>query len=235
MNENIKDSKLNLFDTLSDSSAKEAARFVDKLIYKVSEGLLRQGVIDPKGKTTAEVATEILPYIKKILNSDQLSWIIDHTKDLLQTARSYYSNEQYELSNLFYALWFEHWINDLIISAALRKGIEQKVIKQIIRDTDLFRGKTSWLLELLDVPKLNKKHLERIKKIIESRNSFVHYKWQRINTENDKPSEITKSNLMDIDKTIKYFQAFKHKFLYSGVSKDQLKRKIIDKTIEQIT
>ena len=78
---------------------------------------------------------------------------------------------------ILHATWIEHWVNKMIAVQTLALGIEQEETKGIIRDTPL-RGKLTWLLKLLGLPPIEKKHLSQINEIMDARNAYVHYKWQ---------------------------------------------------------
>src|SRR4051794_32613674 len=91
---------------------------------QIVEGLILEGVIDPKGKTGAELRKEIIAWLEKniALNPNVSFWTVtDHTPTILQQARSLLKNESLELSCLFYATWFEHWLNHLIAIAGRRR------------------------------------------------------------------------------------------------------------------
>jgi len=135
---------------------------------------VRDGHIDTSGKSAEEIGREMRKYLKKVVADKEspIHIVIDHTSHLLKLARQYAMQEKLEDACLYYALWFEHWLNNLIVSSGRRKGLTDKELNQIIRETDIGRGKTTWLLRLLDVPAFRQDHQERIVKIAELRNAL---------------------------------------------------------------
>lgn len=199
-------------------------KMIQQILLTMTEHLIRYGVIDVEGKSIEALTKEILGYFRESNSKvDASSFVvIYHTSDLLKVARSYHKTQNYEYAFLFYALWFEHWLNGVIAAAATRKGLKEKEIARIIRETDLFKGKTTWLPNLLGLPSFNARHLALMNKIAENRNAFVHYKWQSvdINDDGDKCKQI----LINIEKTIKYFQTFERKFIFGKLKKSQLRK-----------
>ena len=198
-------------------------KMIEQIFLTMTEHLIRYGVIDVEGKSIETLTKEILEYFRESNSKvDKPSFIVlYHTKDLLNTAWSYHKEQNYEYAFLFYATWFEHWINGLIASAASRRGMEEKEIEKIIRYNNL-KEKTTQQLKLLGLPPLNSRHLKTMTKIAENRNAFVHYKWQSININNDRGEY--KQLLINIEKTIKYFQTFERKFIFGKMKKSQLRK-----------
>ena len=99
--------------------------------------------------------------------------------------------------------------------------LKRRRFLQILRDTDLSRGKTSWLLTLLKIPKFDLEHMQKIKKVAELRNAFVHYKWQGIEFDKKRPWDEYKNSLVDIERTVSYFQTLEHNFVFGQTDKSQ--------------
>lgn len=198
---------------------KELDWITKKLLNGFGESLIRDGFIKIEGKTPDQLHEEIWNIL---INTKIQNVATNHTDNLLKSARSYEGNKNWELACLFYALWFEHWLNWLIVSVCKRKGFSEKLVTQIIRDTDISRGKSTWLLKLLNIPSINQRHLVKMYKIMELRNSYVHYKWQLSDIDADRNSE-HRVALLDIQKTISYFKKYEHKVLFGKLKKSDLK------------
>ena len=193
---------------------KEVLNMASMIVGNYGRDLIRYGIIDPTGKTDKELDQEICDYLKCIAKdkSQPIFITIDHTPKLLYKAREHVKSKEYENACMFYALWFEHWLNGLIIAMCRRKEISEKEANQIIRDTD-FSKKTTWLLRLLEIPPINNKHRIKMQKIVELRNAFVHYKWPGFDIDSDNNHE-HKNALLDVEKTVQYFRNYERRHLF---------------------
>src|SRR5215208_2261376 len=108
---------------------KELERLGITLVRNMAEDLVRYGVVDQKGKSDEELHQEVLEYIGKIAKKKGnvvFTWSIDHTPTLLKEARKFSRAAKHELSCLFYATWFEHWLNDLINTVGKRQKLTEQ-------------------------------------------------------------------------------------------------------------
>ncbi len=185
------------------------------IISDVATGLVRNGSLSPKGKTREQFMREFVDYLEKI----EPVFVIDHTEDILKQARYYRKMEKNELSCLFYALWLEHSLNGLISLLAGRKDFSEKEIEEIIRDTS-YRSKSSWLPRAFGGKSFSQAHVNLIVKLMEARNSFVHYKWKAVNEQRNR--EI-KAILSTIEKTVKYIRDYERKHIL-GISKKKIRQ-----------
>jgi len=184
---------------------REDRRMVRKMINDMGKSLIRDGFVKVEGKTPYELSEEIW---KHLLSKETPMYItLDHTNDLLKAAQSYEKEGKLEFACLLYTLWFEHWLNSILASVFRRRKFTAKLITQIIRDIDISRGKTTWLLQLLEMPPFKNDHLIKINKIIELRNSFVHYKWQPFDIDKNERKAEYEAALFEVAKTISYFKA----------------------------
>jgi hypothetical protein len=200
---------------------KELERLGITLVRNMAEDLVRYGVVDQKGKSDEELHQEVLEYIGKIVKKKGnvvFAWSIDHTPTLLKEARKYARAAEHELSCLFYATWFEHWLNDLINTVGKRLKLTEQEIIQIIRETQ-FRAKSTWLLRILGLKPINEAHLRRMQSIIDARNSFVHYKWKHVDIDSDnweKEEQALVSLLNGVEKTVSYLRKLQNKQFFGG-------------------
>jgi hypothetical protein len=110
------------------------------------------------------------------LSKRPLRLIIDHRATLLREARRQVRRHQNEFALLFYATYFEHWINGMIETAADWRDMAAENTTSLLREAPL-RAKLTWVLSLLSVPRLKPGYVKRILAVAEHRNGCVHYKW----------------------------------------------------------
>lgn len=82
-------------------------------------------------------------------------------------------------------------------------------------------GKATWLIRLLGLPPINRKHLKTISKTSELRNAYLHYKWKPSETEEKTEDE----HLLSIKGMIRYLRAYETKIEFQG------KKNLINNTI----
>lgn len=177
---------------------------------------IQEGHLDLSGKNEEQAEQEISSYVRKAIRNKSHAWSADHSSFLLSEARRAMRLNRSEVAALFLATWFEHWVNWTIRCLAIRQKISGEQIADIIRSVSI-RGKFGWLLELLGAPPISKKHQNLIKRICESRNAFVHYKWTM--TPLDEPlvaQKNLKADLLTIEKTIGYLNRYSSRNLKQG-------------------
>ncbi len=194
-----------------------------EIIDELSKNLIRDGIIKTKGKTDEQIRLEIKNYLWKdttTILDFELS--LDFTKGLLFNAKYFLNNSDYHSAIVFYALWLEHWFNNIILISLKRKNINLTYYQDIIRSTNL-KNKTTWLWQLLQLRPLNNSHLKVIEKVFEKRNSFIHYKWKAYNNHEIKGmiNELEDFNkfALTIDKTISYLKKYENKNIYYNKKK----------------
>ncbi len=200
---------------------KELEELSEAIFPHLIEGFFRFAKIDPRGKTEKEIQLEIVKNLMNMLKQKdrvKLLHTVDHTGDILDEARNFVRSDNPYFACLFYALWFEHWLNGMIHIAGKRLTLSDQETIQIIRETN-FRAKSTWLLRILGLKPINETHLQRMQGIIDSRNSFVHYKWKR----EDLYSAARKKNkqelvklIKDVEETVSYLLKLEDDLLYNG-------------------
>ncbi|MGD0038702.1 MAG: hypothetical protein ABSC53_15560 [Bacteroidota bacterium] len=188
------------------------------LIRDFLEGAIRDGKIDPRGKTNEQLKEQIVDFLK-IIRSKKRRIIVfqsDFRPSLLKEARRYREANDNELSCTLYAIWIEHWINHIIVTIGQRNKINIDDLQQIIRELNI-RAKLTWLLKLLGVPSIKQSHYTRILHLMDLRNSYVHYKWlSRAEEHETKYDEDLENTLQGIESTIKYLRKFENRHVYHG-------------------
>ena len=188
---------------------------VQLIISDIATGLVKIGALSAEGKTHEQFMREFVDYFEK----EEPVFAIDHTEDILKQAREYRKIEKNELACLFYALWFEHSLNGLISLLAGRKDFSEKEIEEIIRDTS-YRSKSSWLPRAFGGKSFSQAHVNLIVKLMEVRNSFVHYKWKAVNEQRNNEIKVI---LSKVEKTVKYIRDYERKHIL-GVSKKKIRQ-----------
>jgi len=168
------------------------------------EGLLRYGAIDPNGKSTQEIHQEIT--------------------EVMDEATS--DADQHELACVFYAVWFEHWLNHMTCMSGLRKNLNEQDIQEILRHAR-FESKATWILRVLGVRPIAETHLRRMQKVTEARNAFVHYKWKAIDFDkehSEKREHDLKLLLGDVEHTVNYLRRLEGQQIFDGKKRAILAR-----------
>lgn len=132
--------------------------------------------------------------------------IIDHTSDLMTTAKTFRNANEVNKAKLFYATYFEHLLNGLIVNQCVKNRLDNKTINEIIRAVNII-GKLTWLTKLLKLPGIADNHKKVLLKLTDDRNAFVHYKHNpapdKINHNDEE--QITKE-LNEIERALTYFK-----------------------------
>lgn len=204
-------------------SAKDQARLrkIGKFaLHQIAENLLLGNHISTEGKTSEEIAYELMKKIQAYISAGRFEFeiSIDHTDRLLKEARKALQDDRLSISSLFYATYFEHKINHLVVKASRRQKLPNVTIKQLLREVNL-RGKCTWLFKLLALKEVAKQHQDTINEISEARNAFVHYKWP---VEDDDPMQSDRKDrefrqrLNKAEKVVQYLRRFEETQIYNG-------------------
>jgi len=159
--------------------------------------------------------TKIKNVLKEIIKNGKIELIIEHRDSIIESARHFKKLEDKNKAILFYAIFFEHSLNSIIEKTCAKRKIERKVISDIIKSVSI-HGKTTWLLTLLDLPKLNDTHRSVILTVADERNSYVHYKWTPTADEPHNEAKQKDEKLyLQIEKTVTYLKAFESKIVFN--------------------
>lgn len=142
---------------------------------------------------------------------------IDHTPTLLEKGEWFAKNEEYNLAYVFYATYFEHFINEILDMWATRNSIKYETSSLLIKKVTL-EDKYTWLLEVLKLPTFKQEHWKTIKKLSDKRNSFIHYKYKPEAADRDDSKDKTEwtEDYKDIIKTITYTRRYRSKIVFNG-------------------
>ncbi|MDD5505478.1 MAG: hypothetical protein PHR73_01825 [Candidatus Omnitrophica bacterium] len=186
------------------------------------EGLIRSGEINPKGKSISNLLREAGEIILKAPNAKFMS-VIDYTEDILREARIFKKKRSYYFSCIFYAAWVEHWINGVIADECIKLKLEEKYIKEIIKDISI-KNKYAWLLVILRLPNIPERMIKFIEELVQIRNSFIHYKWERKDIDDverdEKERESCKRKINNFEKVVRYLKKYEERHLLKNYKRE---------------
>jgi hypothetical protein len=195
-------------------------------------GLVEQGSIDPAGKTADELRDEILRLLLSLKAKPRPFRIItDYRSNLLRLARSFAREKGYpdEIALMFYATWFEHWINGLFASRAQTCGFTGKAMLARMRWEKL-KDKYQKFPTLVKLPSIASSHLKTVLECSEIRNDFVHYKFAG---DSDSLRSIDRNDrkirkvIAQSEKAVRYLSRYERIHLFKG-AKSRMKRLAFD-------
>src|SRR5204863_7312102 len=170
---------------LSKSQRATFARLIAVSTRNYYEALLRSEAPKLKGKTAEEISKVFEKHYSETAarrrRAGLFLHVIDYRTSLLKEARTQALQARHRdnFALLFYATFFEHWINGIIGTAAKWRGVTDKEMMSILREVPL-RGKLTWVVRLLNLPRLKPSHVNKLLDLAEHRNAYVHYKWRPI-------------------------------------------------------
>jgi hypothetical protein len=183
--------------------AKLEARVTKGLLRSVAETFIATGEIDPSGKSEAELELAVVLALADVFTKQKggMDWVIDHRSSLLQQGREFARRGKAELAIVFYATWFEHWINSLLNRGGHHLGLRPKDIQLCLRYTGL-EAKFVCFPLLLKFPRLAASHIATVRECSRLRNAFVHYKFPV--TPMDEERKDLQKALRASEKTVRY-------------------------------
>jgi hypothetical protein len=214
----------------SEDTAKEDKELLRELgevvVPQIALQLLRDGEISIHGKTEDQVVGEVVSYLRLALSEQKINFGIgiDHAVELLPEARKFLRLQKYELSALYFATYFEHRLNWLIVQICETKQIDAATIKQVLREASM-RAKCTWIMVFLGYKPLSKEMLTALDQISDIRNAFVHFKWP---TEvgdahtSQRSREQTLAKLKKAESIVRYLRKFEEGHLYKGQGRQLL-------------
>src|SRR5664280_1150204 len=163
----------------------QTGREVLAMLY---EAFLTDGHINPEGKSEEQIMAEVRVAAVKWSKRRPMLMSTDFRSGLLSQARKFKRRQEHHEAILYYATWFEHWINAILVRNL--HSLNERERCQMVRDVNL-RGKYTWLLALVHGKQIPERHINAILRISDLRNEFVHYKYKLADvdtwTDEDKP------------------------------------------------
>ena len=190
---------------------------------------IETGAFDARGKSDEE----IFQFVANTLRANRgFRWSIDHTAELLGSARLALKKNKHELACLFYALWLEHYLNRLVRTVAIRHEFSEKQAEILIRETNL-RSKLLWLHLVMRKAPPPKSYVDQLGAISDRRNQFVHYKW-RFEDVDAPDDEGYEKSLKDVEKIVRHLQRFESNYIYNR-QKHRLRILTVKRSLERTT
>ncbi len=196
-----------------------------EIFATIYEGLLADGHINPDGKTEAQIMAEVRNAALKWSKHRPMLVATDFRNSLLSKARSLKQQKNYHEASLYYATWFEHWINGVLLRKL--KLLDVKEANQMIRDVSL-RGKYTWLLALIHERRIRRNHLISILRVCDLRNEFVHYKYKLVDVDRI-DSDRSHEALRAAEAAVRYLLSFEERHFFKGSARGLLKKLRITK------
>lgn len=197
---------------------KKKIEFYQAIVHSIIESMYQTGTItDEHLHDPQKLKAILLDYSAKGL----INMVVDHRETILDSAKKYKKENNYEYATLFFAIYFEHTLNSIIEKHCSRNKINKKTTNEIIKSVTI-HGKLTWLLTLFKLPKINETHKVRIIKNADDRNSFVHYKY---NPGHDDPKASLAEekrrldDLVKIQKTVAYIKRYESLVLFDKKKK----------------
>jgi hypothetical protein len=135
------------------------------------------GYFDLDGKSPSAVLDLVRQAVRSLPSDFDI--VLDHRQDLLKLARHFRLQNRREYAVLMYATWIEHSLNLILQELARARSVGETHVQAFLREASV-RAKSSWLFVLLGRKPLSNRIVSRIQRLADSRNSFIHYKWNRL-------------------------------------------------------
>lgn len=208
---------------------KDVKRFLQKLeeVEPVLKIFYRQcvanGMIDPIGKTDKELVRAWAKVLKMLSKQKTIYGITDYSNSILKHARQLRKKHDGENACLFYATWFEHWINALIFQFIVRKKLfGHNEFKELVRGMPI-RVKYLCMPPLLGLPRIPEHHYNVVNDACDARNAYVHYKMTLVEIDQwCKEKTKWRKLFTRVERTVEYLKRYENKEVFSGL-KDTLK------------
>lgn len=196
------------------------------VVPQIALRLLRDGEIQVQGKPRDQIVSEVASYLRSALSERQMTFAIgtDHAVRLLPEARRFLRLQEYELSALYFATYFEHRMNWLLVQICEAKRIDTATIKQLLREASM-RAKCTWVMVLLGYGAIPREKLKSLEDINEIRNAFVHFKWPTETADvhiSQRVREQTLAKLKKAESIVRYLRKFEEAHLYNGQGRQLL-------------
>lgn len=194
--------------------------FVRALVESVAESALINGKINIGDFSDKKLLLKKL--IRIIPKEDEKFFsVVVYLPFLLEKAEKSVRNKEYELAYVFYATYFEHFINEIISIWSQRNFVKYQTASNLVKKVSL-EDKYDWVLDLLKLPSFKKIYWKTIKNVSDKRNSFMHYKYkpEPADAALDKKELIKwREDYENILKTITYTKFYRSKVVFDGKKK----------------
>jgi hypothetical protein len=227
-------------DTPAEVDATHPLKGIPKRDYKrlrrmfldgLYQSYVSKGELDPAGKTDQQLALEFwkmaVAFSRDLKNAGKnLKLIVIYRDLLLPQARRFSRDGQEEIALLFYATWFEHWINGIMHAQAGKLNLDDRALSLLLRTSNL-ETKFRCFPVLLHLPKINEKHLAAILRCGSLRNDFVHYKYlaDKKPSTSDKDDARKREAIAASQGAVRYLEQYERRHIFKG-AKSKIRRLI---------
>lgn len=195
------------------------------------ESFVAKGELDPADKTDQQLALEFwkmaVAFRRDLKNAgENLKLIVTYRELLLPQARRFSRDGQEEIALLFYATWFEHWINGVMHAQGNKLNLDDRALSLLLRTSNL-ETKFRCFPALLHLPKINEEHLGAILRCGSLRNDFVHYKYlsdKKFST-SDKDDARKREAIAASQRAVRYLEHYERRHIFKG-AKNKIRRLI---------
>ena len=151
---------------------------VQQMYETFFRAFVENGEIEIGDRSPEQIFEQFYSLIDEFIASEGagLRTAVDYRETVLDRARAEAGEAHYYLAATLYAIWAEHSINGLLLRAFERKGHSAEVSTPLLRELRL-STKASALWGIAGLPTIPSDSLRLLDRIIQYRNSFVHYKW----------------------------------------------------------
>jgi hypothetical protein len=202
------------------------------LINRCFEDAVRTGQIDLQGKDVNEVGDSFESFYDSLRSDTTTEFVlvVDHLERLEEEARLMAEGGKLDLASLLYATWFEHWTNSLLRAVAERERVPEPDIISMLREASL-RAKTSWLLRIFGLPRLNPDHRNIALKLSDLRNGFVHYKWKSRSDPDTQEERELQTAIASMPAVIRYLKRYERRIIF-GDKKRLIREAAVKRSVE---
>lgn len=187
-----------------------------EILAELYISLLGTGQIATDGKNEDQLYLELVQRAKEWSERQPIRMSRDFRPDLLKQARTLKRRNQLNEASLYYATWFEHWINSFYDRKA--NALDENEFRQMIRDVNL-RGKFTWLMTLVVGRRIPDRHLRAVVRVSDLRNEFVHYKFKPVDVEKSEDEfEQLRQAHKAAEMAVRYLQEFETRHFYKGAA-----------------
>lgn len=161
---------------MTDNLSSKEKKLARKIFETVAQTMYSSGLLKEQDLKNKKI---IRDKIIKFVQTDQFVFVLDHRNTILDYALSFSKAHEYNLAIMFYAMFFEHSINSIILHKLHERHFSRPTELEIIRNVSI-QQKFTWLIQLLDLPKFNEKHRKVILAGAEKRKSICSLQISRI-------------------------------------------------------
>ncbi|MFZ2303421.1 MAG: hypothetical protein WAV98_01355 [Minisyncoccia bacterium] len=193
----------------------EGHQLLKEIFPQLVESAIICGVLVVADLSNKKLVDEkIRKWVRQRAKSKHSHFVIIHQDTLLSSFEQSVKEDDFNLAYVFLATYFEHFINEIIQIWTIRNDVPNSTLKELLKYVS-FEGKFTWLIDVMKLPKFNRKHFNLIKKVSEKRSSFLHYKFQgKSEEEYDYEENESKLLFKEICSTINYCKAYRKKIIF---------------------